>query len=517
MLARTDPGLALKTAESSFNPLTSSSFALLSVSLLYQNLLTTESCVKNMRKPVKSVVSSAVLAFMSIQSAQAGGFSLYTEGSASAVGNYAAGVAAEAVDATTGWYNPAGLIRVKKQEGVLSGVGVLPSTQLTGTSTYSTVPLNLPYVQTFSGLEGAENAFVPALHYALPLGDNAAFGLSVVSPFGLSTDWSENSPVRYAATYTQLLTMDVSPEIAGKLTEHVSVGLGLDLQWARVKFNSVLGSPAYLQELESFGAPLTPTSLDSTTENTGNSFGIGFHAGVMGRYNEDRTRVGLNYQSKVTHTFYGTSTLTGRLANPDFGNIDVPSMVYRSNILQSNDVELPDVVTLSAYQDLNKKWALLGSLVYTGWSSFKEIQLNNVAALLPGTDERVPTQGLVNSTAIENYRDTWRIALGANYHVNDQWMMRFGGGYDQTPTVLAERDVRLPDANRWALSVGTHYQIRPNIGLDAGYTYLFALNDVNINKTQAVGSTSTYNVNARGKVHAQLVGLQIAWAMDQNG
>lgn len=311
--------------------------------------------------------------------------------------------------------------------------------------------------------------------------------------------------------------MNVSPEIAGKLTEHVSVGLGLDLQWARVKFNSVLGSPAVLQELQSTGAPLTPTIWDSTTDNTGNSFGIGFHSGLMGSYNDDHTRIGLNYQSKVSHTFHGTSTLTGRLANPNFADFFVPvsSMVYSSDLLMSNNVELPDVLTLSAYQDLNAKWALLGSVVYTGWSSFKEIQLKNVAALVVDPETLAPTQGLVNSTAVEDYRDTWRVALGANYHVNDQWMMRFGGGYDQTPTVLAERDVRLPDANRWALSIGTHYQVRPNIGLDAGYTYLFALNNVNINKTQAIGSTSTSNINATGKVHAQLVGLQVVWVMDQ--
>lgn len=473
--------------------------------------------MKKLRKPVKSVVSSAVIALMSIQSAQAGGFSLYTEGSASAVGNYAAGVAAEAADATTGWYNPAGLVRIKKQEGILSGVGVLPSTALSGTSTYSTAIINVPYVQTFSGLQGAENAFVPALHYALPLGDRAAFGLSLVSPFGLSTNWGTESALRYAATYTQLLTMDASPEIAGKLTDHVSVGLGLDLQWARVKFNSILGSPAALQEFEANGAPLTPTFWDSTTENTGNSFGIGFHTGLMGTYNNDHTRIGINYQSKMSHTFHGTSTLTGRLANPNYFDFFVPidSMVYSSDLLMSNNVVLPDILTFSGYQDLNTKWALMGSLVYTGWSSFKEIQLKNVAALVTNEETLAVTQGLVNSTAIEDYRNTWRIALGANYHINDRWMMRFGGGYDQTPTVLAERDVRLPDANRWALSIGTHYQVRPNIGLDAGYTYLFALNNVNINKTQAIGSTSTSNINATGKVHAQLVGLQVVWAMDQ--
>jgi long-chain fatty acid transport protein len=475
-----------------------------------------------MREPVQSVVAIAVITLMSVQAAQSGGFSLYTEGSASAIGNFAAGSAAEAVDATTGWYNPAGLVRVKKQEAIVSGVGVFPSTNLTGTSTYNTQLIDTPYVQSFTGLQGAENAFVPALHYVHPLGDRAAWGLSVVSPFGLSTDWGTNSPVRYAATRTELLTMDVSPEIAGQLTKNMSFGLGLDLQWARVKFNSVLGSPAVLQELQSLGAPLTPTTLDSTTNNTGSSFGLGFHTGLLSSFNDDHTRVGLNYQSSVSHTFYGSSTLTGRLANPDFsdiialfGEVDVPSAVYRSNSLMSNAVALPDVLTLSAYQDLNAKWALLGSMVYTGWHSLKTIQLNNVAAIVPATNDLPPRQGLVNSTATEDYRDTWRFALGANYHINDQWMMRFGGGYDQTPTVLAERDVRLPDSNRLALSVGSHYQIRPNIGLDAGYTYLFALNDGEVNKTQVVGSTSTYYVNAQSKVHAQLLGLQVVWAMDQ--
>jgi long-chain fatty acid transport protein len=466
-----------------------------------------------MQKPVKSILNVAVVAMMGMSSAYAGGFSLYTEGSASAIGNYAAGIAAEAVDASTGWYNPAGLVRVKQQEGILSGVGVLPSTKLTGTSTYETETFS-PYVQTFSNLQGAEDAFVPALHYVYPLGEKAAFGLSVVSPFGLSTNWGTTSPVRYAATYTQLLTADLSPELAGKLTDNFSVGLGLDLQWARVKFDGVLGSPATLQELESFGAPVTPQTLDSTSNNQGYSFGIGFHAGVLATFHEDHTRIGLNYQSKVSHSFGGTSTLTGRLADPEF-ELEGPGAIYRSNILRSNNISLPDIVTLSGYQDLNKKWALLGSVVYTGWGSFQSIQLNNVAAVLPQEDNLPPRQGLVDTVAVEDYRNTWRFALGANYHVNEQWMMRIGGGYDETPTVLAQRDIRLPDANRWALSIGTHYQLRHNVGLDAGYTYLFALNNANIDKTQAVGSTSTYNVNAQGKVHAQLVGLQVVWAMDK--
>ena len=467
-----------------------------------------------MRKPNKSTIAIAVFAAMFSQTGLAGGFSLYTEGSAAAVGNYAAGVAAEAVDATIGWYNPAGLVRVKKQEAVVSGVGVFPSTKLSGTSTYTTESLP-PYQQTFKDLQGGKDALVPALHYVKPLNNRSAFGLSIVSPFGLSTSWGDTSPVRYAATLTKLITMTVSPELSGQATDNFSVGAGLDFQWARVNFDSVLGSPAALQYLESFNPLVTPTLLDSTTNNQGHSFGIGFHAGVLGTFNDSHTRVGLNYQSNISHTFHGTSALAGGLADPDSisGDPDAinPQSVFKSNTLYTKPVDLPDILTLSGYQDVNAKLALLGSLVFSGWSSFKSINLYNVAAF--SSETGMPA--LVNSSATENYRDTWRFALGANYRVNDLWMMRVGGGYDQTPTVKAERDIRLPDADRIALSVGSHYQLKPSIGLDIGYTYLFAATNANVNKTQALGTSSSYNVTAQGKVHAQLAALQIVWAMDR--
>ena len=458
--------------------------------------------MKTNQYPLRSLIGTAVITIMCSQSAQAGAFSLYTESSAAAIGNYAAGVSAEAADASTAWYNPAGLVLLKKQELVFSGVGVFPSSKLTGTSTFATTDLP-SYNQSFSGIQAAKNALVPVIHYALPLGDRAAFGLSIVSPFGLSTQYSVDSPVRYAATLSQLRVIDVSPDIAGKITDNFSVGLGLDFQSASVKFNAVEGVPTLLQHL---GEP--PTLWDSTSNNEGNSFAMGFHTGVMGVFNDDHTRVGLNYQSKMSHRFTGTSTLTGTLADPTLSFLN-SSAVFTNDLLISNSITLPDLLTLSAYQDVNAKLALLGSVVYTGWSSFKTIQLDHVAAFT------ATGQAGVTSTSTEDYRDVWRVAIGANYHMTDKWMMRVGGGYDQTPTVDSARDVRLPDASRWALSIGSHYQFRPNLGVDVGYTYLCTTNNGIVNKTQALGTTSSYNVNALAKVNAQLVGAQLVWAIDQ--
>ena len=475
-----------------------------------------------MQKPTKTILSLALISLIESQGLHAGGFSLYTESSPAAIGNFGAGLAASGEDASTAWYNPAALILLKNQQMVLGGVGVFPSSKLSGQSTYNTSISGTPaqYKQNFSGLQGGENALVPSLHYFLPLGPRAAFGFSLVSPFGLSTNYTQGSPVRYSGTKSEFETIDISPDIAGLITEHFSIGGGIDLQYARVKFNRMIGLPAYLQfyndEIDP-GSGLLPTTLDSSSNNTGDSFAIGFHTGFLFMFDDNHTRIGLNYQSGMKHQFNGTSQLTGRLADSS-SNLLIPleanqNAQYTSHSLYSNDIQLPQIVTLSTYKDLNNKFALLGSVVWTGWSSFKAITLNNVAVPVFDPDRNV-SNGLGSSTTPEDYRNTWRVALGANYHVTDKWMMRVGTGYDQTPTVTAHRDVRLPDSDRWALSIGTHYQMRPNIGFDVGYTYLFAVNNAIVNNTQAIG-TSSYNVDAISKNHAQLVGLQAVWMIDQ--
>ncbi len=452
-----------------------------------------------------SKLTAAVIAVLAHNAAEAASFSLYDLGTVSAIGNTAAGIAAEAADASTGWYNPAGLALLDKQQMILGGIGVLPSAKLTGTSTFST-PNYPPYIQSYNNLQGAKNVLVPSFYYALPLGERATVGVSIVSPFGLSTEWDTGSPVRYASTFSELLTADLSPEIGARLTDNFAVGAGLDLQWARVKFNSVLGSPAQLQLFQQVGFPATPTSYDSLSYNKGHSIGIGFHAGVMGIFNANHSRIGLNYQSGIRHKFNGYSELRGPLADPALRN---PYARFHSSNLYSNDIKWPDIITLSGYQEVSDRVALLGSVVYSGWSTLKSIQLNNAAAYAQGIG-----QVKTNVTSVQNYRNAWRASLGVNYHYNEKLMLRAGAGYSPTPTVDAHRDIRIPDADRWLLGVGAHYQMRPNIGVDVGYMYLFGTNDGKINRTDSIGP-STYNINAKSKIRANLVGLQAVWNIDQ--
>ncbi len=467
------------------------------------------------QKPVKTLIGAAFSAIIASQVSFAGSFSLYTESRGAAVGNYAAGIAAEAADASTGWYNPAGLSLLHTSQVVFGGIGVFPNSEVTGSSRFTTTGLS-DYNQNFTSLSGGESALVPSFHYAKPLSEKLTFGLSVLVPFGLSTQWSASGPVRYQATDSELFTVNLSPEIGARISQHMAVGLGVDVQYAKVKFNQVLGSPTYLQALNEAGIPISTRYFDSLSNNRGDSVALGFHAGILALFNQDHTRIGLNYQSEMEHKFHGTSSLTGVLASPDLNIADPDSIasananaVYRNGNLSSNEIKLPSITTLSGYHDINERLALLASVVYTNWHSFQSIRLDNVAAYVPGIG-----QTNVNSASVSNYHDTWRFAAGANYKVNEQWMVRVGGGYDQTPTNDQDRDIRIADSNRWALSIGTHYQVRPTIGVDVGYTHLFSTGDVPISVTKDAGVESTYTVDARASGYADLVGAQFTWTLD---
>ena len=94
-----------------------------------------------MQRPIRTLLSSAVVAILASNTANAAGFSLYTEGSPAATGNNAAGIAAEVADASTGWYNPAGLAVLGKQQMVMGGTGIFPNSKLSGTTTFATTGL----------------------------------------------------------------------------------------------------------------------------------------------------------------------------------------------------------------------------------------------------------------------------------------------------------------------------------------------------------------------------------------
>lgn len=443
-----------------------------------------------------SVLMAAAGIISFSQSAMATAYQLWEQDGAS-IGNYHAGRAAIAEDASTAFYNPAGLVRIHNQQLVVGIVPILTNIQFNGTVTtqnyvsFFNQSFSTPAERTTS--QGGGFNLVPDMHYAAPITDNLVFGLSVVSPFGLKTDYSPNNVTRYVATRTSLMVIDVTPSLGFAVTDKLSLGAGLDLEHARGEFDLIGGTPALT----------TPeNSSDTTSENVGTSNAYGYHLGALYQFTPD-TRVGLSYQSKVTHHLSGSSKFSGPLANyPDGETMGF----YQSTDQLKTTIPLPAVTSLTAFHTINPLVDVMGTISYTQWSVLNQLALQNVVAVQNGAS--------TNSLTViipEGYRNTWNYSVGANFHATEQWMFRTGLGYDQTPSNNIDRNLQLPDSDRLAVALGAHYQATKTIGLDAGWTHLFSVNTHGINNNvETVGDQSTIT-NGSVKSSADVFGFQLKW------
>jgi long-chain fatty acid transport protein len=407
----------------------------------------------------------------------ASGFQLWEQDGAS-VGNYHAGRAAIAEDASTNFYNPAGLVRIHNQQLIVGGVPILTNFIYKGTVAVNNLG-DTPVTVTDQG--GGFN-FAPDLHYAAPITDKLVFGFSVVSPFGLKTDYGNNTNLRYAATLSSLQVIDAAPSLGYAINDHISLGAGLDIERARSEFD------------------LVATAFDSSNDTDGGGEGwstaLGFHAGVLFQFSE-QTRLGMSYQSKVKHRLRGHSTFVGPLANDVDGGEQ-----YSGNYFTA--VTLPATSSLSIFHVLNPRVDLMGTITYTQWDVFKDVVMDNVAAIEDGESSNTVTVIIP-----ENYKNTWNYSIGGNIHVNERFFIRTGLGYDQSPSNDQDRDVQLPDGDRVAVALGGHFQATKTLALDLSWTHFFEMNPP-IDVSQTIGDQTTTTVGSVN-ANADVYGLQIKW------
>ena len=415
----------------------------------------------------------------------AAAFQLWEQDAAS-IGNYHAGRAAIAADASTAFYNPAGLVNIENQQLVIGLVPITMDFKFDGDIAVGMV--DAEGTPTHTTAQGGTFNLVPDFHYAAPLLDNLVFGVSVVIPFGLNTDYGKQSIVRYAGTLTSLQVIDISPALGFAITDKLSIGAGLDINKADLEVDMV----ATL-----FNSPLNDT--DSTNTASSNT-AFGYHVGLLYQFTP-KTRIGLAYQSKTTYHFRdGDSKFEGPLANLDTGD----GGIQKSENFKT-DMVLPATTTLSFFHKINPVWDVMATVSYTQWNVFDEVVLKNVA----GIDEENETSNNITVVIPQNYRNTWNYTVGANYHINEEWFLRGGLGYDQTPSNDQDRNIQLPDADRYVAAMGVHYQALKTLGFDLGWSHFFA-GDTSLDVTQQVGAQVT---TTDGNVHgnADVYGFQVTW------
>lgn len=380
--------------------------------------------------------------------AGAAGFALM-EQSGRGMGNAFAGGAAAAEDASTIFFNPAGLMRLEGAQVVGAGHLILPSAEFRDGG--STDALGAP-MRGGDGGDAAEPAFLPNLYFTLPMTESLRFGFGLNAPFGLMTKYEPDWRGRYHATKSDLRTINLNPSLAFDVTERLSLGVGVNVQRAQANLQSAVDFGTVCLGLPPIApcAGAAPQGADGLVKIEGSSWGYGYNLGALWRPT-DQLRLGAHFRSKVDHDLRGRVDFSGRLEGVG---------PFVDGAAQAK-LTTPETASLSAWYDFSARWAVMADVTWTNWSRFEALEVR-----------RSPGGALVSSVP-QNYRDSWRYALGVTHRLGERWTLRGGLAYDQTPVQDAFRSARVPDQDRVWLAAGVGWSPWAGASVDLAYAHLF--------------------------------------------
>ena len=366
-----------------------------------------------MKRIYSCLAGMAVLA-LSV-SAQAGSYQL-NDYSVVGLGRSYAGQGIMGDDYSAIAYNPAGMTLMKKS-GVQQAFSMINlKSDVDGIDLDTGKKAKMDFWQP-----------IPAGFAQYNVNDKFSLGLGIYAPYGLKTEYKSDWFGATSAVLSKLDIVDFNLSAAYKINQHWSVGASAILRYIYGRMTQKI-----------------PTVLG------GGDINFNVHGwtqtgslGVM--YEVDKnTRFGLSYRLR------SAQRAKGLLKDPT-GAYDVHA-----------NPDLPETFTFSAYHRY-KDLGFSGTARWTHWtSSFPEFIIRSDYPLFE--DGRKVTY--------YRYANTWTLTGGVDYYYDPNWTFRVGGGWDESPTHKPERrTLRIPDNDRWWMSIGATYA-KDNWQIDAAYAHM---------------------------------------------
>lgn len=382
------------------------------------------------------VVGSVLAAFP----ARAGG--LYAnEYGAPEMGTAGAGAEASALDASTAipFNNPAGMTLLRGNQFLLAAGALLPDIQF-----------RVDPATTFSGGDGGQAGNpVPILTaaYVHSFGERFRLGIALFGAAGAALEYELDWVGRRQAQTSEILAFSVSPTVAYRVNDWLSIGGGLNIVTSSLEV-----------QVEGL-IPGSRIAIDGTDTQVSCNLSAMFEV-------TERSRIGVSYVSETEFDFSGDVRRTPR---------DLTAPV-------NTTLTLPDVLRVGLHHGISDTVAIVGTVGWENWSAL-ENQYVSVGAI--GT-----------ATLPRNWEDTYRFGAGVHYRPSDPWLLRFGATYDTSPTDAGDRTADLPIDRQVRVAAGVQNQRTERFSWGAQLLYA-DLGDGAINSSGVLGDlVGSYSTNA---------------------
>ncbi len=435
------------------------------------------------------LAAAATLSAALSSAAVAGGFML-TEQSVAGLGRAYAGAGIVGDDLSAVWYNPAGM-------SLLSGTAVQMGAVVADLDLEVTTNSSATFDNRRNGTKenGRKHGVpIPNMYLVHQIKDDMWFGLGITVPFGMATEYDNNWAAADKGMNAEVKVFDINPNVAFKLTDTLSFGAGVSLQYVTAQFeqkNNLGSGTAMRVRLNADG------------------WAWGGNLGFMWQPTET-VRVGLAYRSQVNHKADGYLKSDLETANG--------TLIKH---FQSNDghaeMSAPHVITLTGTWKATEALRLSGLVRWTNWSSFDKLPISGSSlydasyyAAVASGHETVAGQMATNKhNAVYNWKDSWLFTVGADYDINDEFTVRGGVGYEISPVDEDKyRSATIPDTDRLWLSMGATWHASKNLQGDFGIAYLKGIGNKDLYKDKG-GKVAEFD-----KLDAILWGAQFVYKFD---
>jgi long-chain fatty acid transport protein len=410
--------------------------------------------MKDIFKYARGWLIVSVSAVLLTGNSMAAGFYITEIGTPGSLGTAGAANPTNTFHADSSWTNPAGMTGLKKDAMIAGLQFVVPKVKFDSS------------VAEGGGKDGgnAGKAIpIPSLFYVKTLSDRGRFGFSVIAPQGGGVNYGDDFVGRYSASKAELGVIGISPSLAYKVTDRLSLGCGVSALYTKYEINIAFNSSAIIP-----GTPDAKIKVENATD-----WGLQPFVGMTFKLNE-QALLGIVYRAK--------------------SDVDLDGDVNVRN--WSLPTAVPDLTNAEISWD-NPQWLDVG-LRYTfsekntiflngGWQDWSEFSDNGI---------EVSGAGATIDTEIDReWDDTWYARFGFAHDIGDQSAYTFGVSYDSSPVNDKHRTFDLPVEEYYKFSAAYAWKGKNKLNYALGATILM-VGDAKIDQTsQGVRAAGKFDTN----------------------
>jgi long-chain fatty acid transport protein len=302
----------------------------------------------------------------------------------------------------------------------------------------------------FTRFDGAKDSMIVpwkqlgGFNLVHPISDGVTAGLGFSTPFGLSINWPRQGLFRYVAPFDAAVqTAALNPAVGLRISDKVSLGLGVDVLYSRLK----------LEQAFPWAAVTGRPSADGIATFESDGWGLGGYLGV-------------NIDVTEKHRL----ALTGRLpVSVDYeGDFEVSSLPapLRGTFLPSSpfdsEIEYPGSIGVGWGWDVTEKLSIGVDFEWIQNSTHDDLPL------LIGANQ--PLLGGAQGIDLR-WRDSISTGFGVSYEVDEHLTLRAGYLYSESPLRDETYIPSVPANDRHILSVGAGYAWS-NHSVDFAYSFM---------------------------------------------